>query len=206
MLELGLRLASKKPTIVIVNSGGNIPFDIRDFEIIDYPSDTNILGMESFFSKLTRSLQEKYRTFESGDYLPFLGKIVVDVLSPQQREVTADQLVITKLDDLLSKLNRIEYRSSIGNSANHVGTDNIDIETGAGRILVSIPKERFEDAKESILETFESDAVRRRRISEGDIICEIVFSGASDIEEFRGRLGGILGQYGGHIGVRRTSF
>lgn len=58
MFELGLRLSSKKPTIVVCNSGGEIPFDIRDFEALFYPTDLNIIQIEEFFSKLEKSIKE----------------------------------------------------------------------------------------------------------------------------------------------------
>lgn len=111
MLELGLRLASKKPTIVVVNKGGVIPFDIRDFHVIDYPPDLNILGIERFFERISNSLKEKYDNYREDKYEPFLGKVVVDVISPEHREVSLDQALVDKLDDILARLSGIEGRS-----------------------------------------------------------------------------------------------
>lgn len=110
MLELGLRLASKKPTIVIVNSSGIIPFDIRDFHAIIYPIDLNMLGMEDFFGKLSTALQEKLAAYGSDDYQPFLGQVVVDVISPGHREVSFDVAIFDRLDDISSRLSKIESR------------------------------------------------------------------------------------------------
>ncbi|WP_152542908.1 hypothetical protein [Sphingobium sp. Ant17] len=112
MLELGLRLASKKPTIVIVNSGGVIPFDIRDFHAIIYPIDLNMLGMEEFFRKLSKVLKEKFTAYSTDDYQPFLGKVVVDVISPGHREVSFDVAIVDRLDDISSRLSKIESRST----------------------------------------------------------------------------------------------
>lgn len=108
MLELGLRLASKKPTIVIVNDGGTIPFDIRDFHALHYPGDLNILGMELFFEKIATSLQQKYQAFKSDNYTPFLGQVVVDVLAPTTQEVGMSQLLLSRLDDIGVRLGRLE--------------------------------------------------------------------------------------------------
>lgn len=106
MLELGLRLASKKPTLVIVNAGGEIPFDIRDFHAIHYPSNLNILGMEIFFQEVKESIQSKHAAFINKTYVPFLGTIVVDVLAPESRPVQADQLILSRLDALAIRLDR----------------------------------------------------------------------------------------------------
>jgi hypothetical protein len=110
MLELGLRLASKKPTIVIVNSGGVIPFDIRDFHVISYPTDLNMLGMEKFFRTLSTVLKEKAAAYGSDEYQPFLGKVVVDVISPGHREVSFDVAIFGKLDEIGTRLSKIESR------------------------------------------------------------------------------------------------
>lgn len=107
MLELGLRLASKKPTIVIVEKGGTIPFDIRDFEAIPYPSDLNILEMETFFEKLQNSLRDKFDSYRSDSYVPFLGRVVVDVLSPERREVGVGELILSRIDELERSIGQI---------------------------------------------------------------------------------------------------
>ncbi len=108
MLELGLRLASKKPTVVVVNSGGAIPFDIRDFHAIIYPADLNMLGMEEFFRKLSKTLKEKYQAFTSENYQPFLGSVVVDVISPGHREVSFDEAIVDRLQEISVRLAQLE--------------------------------------------------------------------------------------------------
>lgn len=121
MLELGLRLSSKKPTIVVVNGGGLIPFDIRDFHAIYYPSDLNILGMEVFFEKLNEALNARFNAFKEGTYISFLGKVVVDVLSPETREVPIDQLLLSRLDDIGNRLGRLEIQSGRPSTRNPIG-------------------------------------------------------------------------------------
>lgn len=117
MFELGLRLASKKPTIVIVNSGGTIPFDIRDFHAIPYPADLNMLGMEKFFRLLASALKEKHEAWLKNEYQPFLGTIVVDVITPGHREITADVAIVDKLDDITRRLARIEVREAVASQS-----------------------------------------------------------------------------------------
>lgn len=106
MFELGLRLASKKPTIVIGSAGGAIPFDIRDFHVIQYPGDLNILEMEEFFARLETSLRAKLKAYSEGTYEPFLGAVVVDVLTPEARAVPFNELILERIEDLSRQLSR----------------------------------------------------------------------------------------------------
>lgn len=95
MVELGLRLASKKPTIVIMEEDGIIPFDIRDFHILSYPKGFNILRMEKFLSALTDNLRDIGAAFADDKYVPFLSKVVVDVVAPDERNVSMNQYVLS---------------------------------------------------------------------------------------------------------------
>jgi hypothetical protein len=111
MLELGLRLASKKPTVVIFNKGGKIPFDINDVEAIPYPGDLNILEMEAFFEKFSNLLKARLAAFKAGTYEPYLGDVVVEVLEPQTKEISVENLVLERLDELNGRMSRIERNS-----------------------------------------------------------------------------------------------
>ncbi|WP_312686594.1 hypothetical protein [Brevundimonas nasdae] len=108
MFELGLRLASKRPTVVVMNKGGQIPFDIRDFHVLQYPSDMNILDMEAFYLDLSETLINKHNSFKSKDYRPFLDGVIVEVTSPSTREVTGVEAVLTRLDQVSARLSGIE--------------------------------------------------------------------------------------------------
>lgn len=108
MLELGLRLASKRPTVVVTDNIGELPFDIRDLRALPYPSDLNILGMEKFFSDLNRALTVKFAAYQSGEYEPFLSDVVVEVVNPETREVSLDSAVLERLDEINRRVSRIE--------------------------------------------------------------------------------------------------
>lgn len=110
MFELGLRLASKKPTVVIGSAGGSIPFDIRDFHVISYPGDLNILDMEEFFGRIEGALQAKLKAYRDGTYEPFLGNVVVDVLSPESRAVPFNELILERIEDLSRQIARPQSR------------------------------------------------------------------------------------------------
>jgi hypothetical protein len=106
MLELGLRLASKKPTIVIINAGGNIPFDIRDFHALEYPASLSMLEMETFIDTLAKTLTAKHAASQEEGYTPFLGKVVVDVVQPGERQLPLDKYFLNRLDEISAKINQ----------------------------------------------------------------------------------------------------
>ena len=108
MLELGMRLTSKKPTVVVAEIGSKIPFDISDFETIFYPPDLNILGMERFFDDLASQVKEKLAAFDQGLYVPFIKDLDVEVLEPDRKEVSFETLVANRLDDIAERLSRVE--------------------------------------------------------------------------------------------------
>lgn len=110
MFELGLRLASKKPTIVIQNSGGRKAFDIADFHTFHYPSDLNYLKMEVFLNDMTVALRQKYEASNREDYVPFLGSVIVDVISPDQRELPIAQLLLRRMEDLENTISESSMR------------------------------------------------------------------------------------------------
>lgn len=100
MLELGMRLSSKKPTIVVCVKGQRPPFDISDLRAIFYPPDLNILGIEKFFTEFSESINEKYDLYKKDDYEPFLSHFVIDVVSPRSQEITANDLLIKRLANI----------------------------------------------------------------------------------------------------------
>lgn len=100
MLETGMRLASKRPTIIVADDQVQIPFDIRDFEVVTYPRDTNIIEMELFLANLATMINERLAAFRAGTYKSFLGSVTIDVVEPQPREITLEQLFERRLDDI----------------------------------------------------------------------------------------------------------
>jgi hypothetical protein len=144
MLELGLRLASKKPTIVVVELGGVIPFDIRDFHAIQYPSDLNILGMENFFDVFAKTLKSKLDGYVSGNYKPFLGEVVVEVLEPSTKNVSIDNIVVERLDEIGRRLSVIE-RGMGANLSNSESINWMRRERGGSQIYVKGPHDHLEE-------------------------------------------------------------
>lgn len=113
MFELGLRLSAKFPTIIIREEGTKMPFDIADFEAIDYPLHLKFLQTETFIKKLAVSMKDKMTAFDNKTYRAFYenleGVPVVDPISV--KEVPFNEFVAEKLVEISDRLDGMEARS-----------------------------------------------------------------------------------------------
>jgi hypothetical protein len=73
MLELGLRLASKKPVVIVFDGEGNYPFDINTIRFIRYRRDMRYYSTQKFKDELAKKLVEVYKSYEDGKYQSFLS-------------------------------------------------------------------------------------------------------------------------------------
>lgn len=196
MFELGLRLSSKKPTIVICNSGGSIPFDIRDFEVLFYPSDLNILGMEDFFTKLEKNLKEKHESFTAGRYAAFLSGLVVDVASPQTREVGFNDLVLSRLDEVSRKISILESGSRVIPTQKSRSRTLLKSDT----LYVDIPEENAGTFVSRIQPLFDVDSIVEITTRNGKKEFRIEVS-SPDVRESEMRIMSVAADLGGEEGL-----
>jgi hypothetical protein len=200
MLELGLRLASKKPTVVVANSGEDIPFDIRDFHAVFYPADMNMLGMEDFFRRLSKALQDKHTAYVSDTYTPFLGHVIVDVASPETREVGFNELLFSRLDDITNRLSSVEISVKrprvIGSTPRRPRPD-----LTSGTITVEIPDDQMNDFANETFGIMEIDGLRKMSIASGVATVEIRYSGADDYAGIYNIVSRLAQKYGGDVEV-----
>jgi hypothetical protein len=197
MLELGLRLASKKPTVVVAVSGSNIPFDIRDFHATFYPADMNMLGMEDFFRKLAKVLQEKHAASKAQGYTPFLGNVIVDVASPETREVGVNELLLSRLDEITARLASLEAvtRRPRGGPA----LPRPSASSARGTFMVEIDEEAAHDFISEAMEEFEIDRVEKVGMRAGKSALSVHFSGADSPSAAWDMIGRIASKHGGEI-------
>lgn len=203
MLEVGLRLASKKPTVVTMATGSVIPFDLRDFHAIEYPSDLNILSMEVFFQRISKVLKDKFESAKTETYVPFLGNVIVDVISPEKREVGPDQLVLKRLDEMnetlqraLSSTRSVDAREAVTRTVRRIA-----IKDDPGVVTAYIPKERFEDFRDGAGNMFEIDSINHSVVGD-DVRARVSYSGCTDIDEFSSAFNELVTMHSGRFRVR----
>jgi hypothetical protein len=201
MLELGLRLASKKPTVVVATTGSAIPFDIRDFHAVFYPSDMNMLGMEDFFRKLSRVIQEKHRAASNESYVPFLGNVIVDVASPETREVGANEIILSRLNDISMRLSSMEALSRSPRSAPNSARSKRVSPSNNGVITVFVPTDHAGSFASTANELFEVDAIREKSAGDGLSTLDVHWSGGDGFIAIDGKLSEIASRFGGETDV-----
>lgn len=113
MIEVGFRLSSKKPTIIICDNTTNIPFDIKDMKAIIYPNDLNIIDMEAFFKDLKESAIRKLKAFDADSYIPFLENIIIEVAEPKQKNEPIMNIILDRIDNISSRISNIENRGYV---------------------------------------------------------------------------------------------
>jgi hypothetical protein len=205
MFELGLRLASKKPTVVVQNEGGKRAFDISDFHALPYPGDLSILKMEKFLLTMSKTLRAKYEAAQQDDYVPFLGNLIVDVLSPTQRELPLSDMIINRLDRLEQS---IAKQRSYSENYQQDASGKMFISTsvdGRNSYFVRIPQEQWANFTK-IMDDFKPTIVRDLGSVDGYIVGQVMFAkgGQENSKRFTNNLETIVSSVDGLLGCSKT--
>lgn len=106
MLELGLRLASKKPIVIIFDGEGNYPFDINTIRFIRYRRDMRYYDTQQFKKELAKKLTEVHKSFVDGKYQSFLShfKVVNIELDDIGSETQSLKDFLERIDSRLASL------------------------------------------------------------------------------------------------------
>ncbi|MEN3754418.1 hypothetical protein ABC733_22530 [Mangrovibacter sp. SLW1] len=102
MLELGMRLAFDKPTIIIKDDKTPYSFDIAAIEHLEYPSDLRYQSINDFKGKLTSKLLETYkRSMEDVGFTTFLKHFgTFKVAKLDEKEVSGVEYISAELKEL----------------------------------------------------------------------------------------------------------
>ena len=116
MLELGMRLAFGKPTIIITDELMKPPFDINAIEYIPYPRDLHILRAEAFIERLAERIEQLSELAKSSEYRPFIKTFgPIEPGTPGTEGIPIGNAVLSQLEQMGSAIRRLE-RSQTGGS------------------------------------------------------------------------------------------
>jgi putative lipoic acid-binding regulatory protein len=107
MLETGLRLSTKRPTIIVTDRIKRPPFDISTISYIEYPRDLEYNATEDFISKLTRKIVDVIKAAEEDRYKPYIEQFRFETVQPSSVTVTTDEYVRERLDELTGAVRKI---------------------------------------------------------------------------------------------------
>jgi hypothetical protein len=110
MLELGLRLSTKKPTVVITDGIFKPPFDISVYQYHYYPNDLEYNSVDNFITELSRKIELVYKSYSEGKYKSFVENFTFEVVEPREVTVPAEEAMRERLDALSQQLRRLESR------------------------------------------------------------------------------------------------
>ncbi|SFR86522.1 hypothetical protein [Sphingomonas jatrophae] len=108
MLEAGLRLSTKKPTIIVTDKVHKPPFDIGNVRYIDYQRDLEFNAIEDFMRRLEDRIREVQEAAQKGTYTSFVENFRFETVSPQSVEVTANEFLLEKIEALTTAVSRLE--------------------------------------------------------------------------------------------------
>lgn len=103
MFEAGLRLSTKKPTILVADTSTTVPFDLRPFQYISYQYNLEYNAIKSFIYSLSEKLKEIHRSHSEGKYKSYVENFNFEVATPGTIDVSSSKLI-------LDRLSRIEER------------------------------------------------------------------------------------------------
>jgi hypothetical protein len=119
MFELGIRLTFDKPTVVVKDDKTDYSFDSSPIEHLVYPRDLRHNQIMQFMERLTAKVKATHdKAATDPDYSTFLkyfGEFKVPQL--EQKEVSTEQFMIARLEELAQSISRLErqsYRSTAG--------------------------------------------------------------------------------------------
>jgi hypothetical protein len=113
MLELGLRMATLLPLVLVFDGEKEYPFDIRSILHVRYPKGLNIFRMEAFVDELAEKIQKVDEAQKNQEYQPFLSHFKEVKVEPAQLDTTSQntsealQTVLNEISSLKSQLQSV---------------------------------------------------------------------------------------------------
>jgi hypothetical protein len=108
MLELGLRLSTKRPTIVITDNVKKPPFDIGVFQYHSYQRDLEYNAVDGFIEEISKKIKQVSEAYEQKRYKSFVENFTFEVVEPTEVSVPADVAIRERMDSFSRQLSRIE--------------------------------------------------------------------------------------------------
>jgi hypothetical protein len=109
MLEFGMRLTTRKPTVVVAETGTKPPFDTNMLHTEFYNPSLKHAAVKEFIAALTLELRDTLASVEAKSYHSFLETFTFERVEPAVVSVTADKAIDAKLDSVLAEVSRISH-------------------------------------------------------------------------------------------------
>lgn len=114
MLELGIRLSFGKPTILITDDVGTVPFDTKMIDHLQYPTGLHLLQTEHFMEQLKLKILDIMSAVEAQTYRPFIKNF--GHLEPGSLGTDKDSadIILSRLDSLSADVRQLQQPARSG--------------------------------------------------------------------------------------------
>lgn len=113
MFELGIRLTFDRPTVVVKDDKTDYSFDSSPIEHLVYPRDLRFNQIVKFKETLSGKIKATYEKAAKdpnySTFLKYFGEFTVPKL--EQKEVSPDQFIIKRLEEMADAISRLERQS-----------------------------------------------------------------------------------------------
>lgn len=110
MFELGLRLAFKKPVVIIVDDETKIPFDTSVIEHKIYNRKLNFSRTEKFIEEISAKLVSLHNSYNNKDYVAYIDSFgAFSTFEPNSQKVEVDQFILDRLDQISANVSRLRH-------------------------------------------------------------------------------------------------
>lgn len=117
MFELGMRLTFDKPVVIVKDDKTKYPFDTGPIEYVRYRRDLRYLETERFKEELGEKVTATLEASQVEGHSTFLSHFgTFKVVEPQSETVSADTMVLDKLDEISRRMIRMESEVSRSSS------------------------------------------------------------------------------------------
>jgi hypothetical protein len=118
MLELGMRLAFDKPTIVVKDDKTDYSFDTSPIEHLIYPSDLRFQAILDFKRELANKIVGTFEAAKKPEYTTFLKHFgTFTVAKIDNKEVSRDQFILDELREMQGNVRLLLFKSFYAHAA-----------------------------------------------------------------------------------------
>lgn len=107
MLEVGMRLTTKKPTLIIAEEGTILPFDTSIIQTEFYDSKLQFRAATDFIKILSEQITEKLEAVKAETYQPYMEAFKFETVEPSRVTVSSEE----RLTELVAKMDAIVSRA-----------------------------------------------------------------------------------------------
>nr|DAJ56329.1 MAG TPA: Blasticidin M [Bacteriophage sp.] len=127
--EIGVRMAFRKPCILILEDGGKSPFDLSSIRYLKYPQTLHCFQLRQFQKELLEAVKSSYVEYKKNESVGYSGlftEVKIKNIALKEEEITSIDSLNHKINELVSlvkdmkkpTINDALYYVNLLNSAN----------------------------------------------------------------------------------------